>query len=123
MKLCRYVGFSNWVRMPFNPVYLGISGIKGGFLGFWAVIMQAAFSFFGSDVPSIVGFFIILYKSVSDRRRHLEKLSTQPGYVYDVYTVMPSAGLAHLLCRMFLGHCAAFGSGCACCVLFNCEHD
>ena len=79
--------------MPFNPVYLGISGIKGGFLGFWAVIMQAAFSFFGSDVPSIVGLFIILdFQSVTDRRRHLEKLLTQPGYVYDVTTITSSAG-------------------------------
>ncbi|KAI0369433.1 hypothetical protein BV20DRAFT_968017 [Pilatotrama ljubarskyi] len=47
------LGFKYWREQPFAPIYLGIGGAKGSFLGFWAVIMQAAFSFFGSEVPGI----------------------------------------------------------------------
>lgn len=39
--------------MPFNS-YLDIKGVKGNFLGFWAVLMQASFSFFGSECAGIV---------------------------------------------------------------------
>ncbi|OCH92807.1 hypothetical protein OBBRIDRAFT_790817 [Obba rivulosa] len=45
------LGFKNWTP-PFAN-YLGIEGAKGYFLGFWAVMMQAGFSFFGSEVPGI----------------------------------------------------------------------
>ncbi|KAM5541191.1 hypothetical protein V8D89_005120 [Ganoderma adspersum] len=47
------IGFRNWKAQPFADTYLGIGGAKGQFLGFWAVIMQASFSFFGSEVPGI----------------------------------------------------------------------
>ncbi|OJT02170.1 Lysine-specific permease [Trametes pubescens] len=47
------IGFKYWIEQPFPPAYLGIKGAKGQFLSFWAVIMQASFSFFGSDVPGI----------------------------------------------------------------------
>ncbi|EJF55719.1 amino acid transporter [Dichomitus squalens LYAD-421 SS1] len=47
------IGFRNWKEQPFTDKYLGIGGPKGQFLGFWAVIMQASFSFFGSEVPGI----------------------------------------------------------------------
>ncbi|KAI0629930.1 amino acid permease-domain-containing protein [Trametes polyzona] len=47
------IGFRYWREQPFAPTYLGIGGHKGHFLGFWAVIMQASFSFFGSEVPGI----------------------------------------------------------------------
>ncbi|CDO72292.1 hypothetical protein BN946_scf184970.g144 [Trametes cinnabarina] len=47
------IGFKYWKEQPFSPQYLGIDGAKGQFLGFWAVIMQASFSFFGSEVPGI----------------------------------------------------------------------
>ncbi|KAH8082453.1 amino acid permease-domain-containing protein [Cristinia sonorae] len=47
-----FVGFSNW-KQPFGVDYLGIKGGLGRFLGFWAVLMQASFSFFGSEVPGI----------------------------------------------------------------------
>ncbi|KAI1789950.1 amino acid permease-domain-containing protein [Ganoderma leucocontextum] len=47
------IGFRNWKNQPFADTYLGIGGPKGQFLGFWAVIMQASFSFFGSEVPGI----------------------------------------------------------------------
>ena len=48
------IGFRNWKNQPFAENYLGFTGPKGRFLGFYAVIMQAAFSFFGSEVPGIV---------------------------------------------------------------------
>ncbi|TFK85813.1 hypothetical protein K466DRAFT_494033 [Polyporus arcularius HHB13444] len=47
------IGFRYWKEQPFAPDYLGIGGAKGRFLGFWAVIMKACFSFFGSEVPGI----------------------------------------------------------------------
>ena len=50
----RVIGFRNWRDRPFSEKYLNIGGAKGQFLGFWAVIMQASFSFFGSEVPGIV---------------------------------------------------------------------
>ncbi|OJT02167.1 hypothetical protein TRAPUB_7282 [Trametes pubescens] len=47
------IGFRYWKEQPFAETYLGIGGAKGQFLGFWAVLMQASFSFFGSEVPGI----------------------------------------------------------------------
>ncbi|EIW52347.1 uncharacterized protein TRAVEDRAFT_75343 [Trametes versicolor FP-101664 SS1] len=47
------IGFKFWKEQPFAHSYLGIGGAKGRFLGFWAVLMQASFSFFGSEVPGI----------------------------------------------------------------------
>ncbi|KAH9891921.1 amino acid permease-domain-containing protein [Cubamyces lactineus] len=47
------IGFRYWKEQPFSPNYLGITGEKGHLLGFWAVLMQASFSFFGSEVPGI----------------------------------------------------------------------
>ncbi|KAI0747491.1 amino acid permease-domain-containing protein [Fomes fomentarius] len=47
------IGFKYWIAQPFATNYLGIAGHKGQFLGFWAVIMQASFSFFGSEVAGI----------------------------------------------------------------------
>ncbi|KAI0671245.1 amino acid permease-domain-containing protein [Trametes maxima] len=47
------IGFRYWREQPFAPNYLGIEGTKGNFLGFWAVLMQASFSFFGSEIPGI----------------------------------------------------------------------
>ena len=54
LAIHRTIGFRNWKDQPFAKSYLGIEGAKGRFLGFYAVIMQAAFSFFGSEVPDIV---------------------------------------------------------------------
>lgn len=50
----RTIGFRFWKEQPFAYSYLDITGAKGRFLGFWAVLMQASFSFFGSEVPGIV---------------------------------------------------------------------
>ncbi|KAI0088659.1 amino acid permease-domain-containing protein [Irpex rosettiformis] len=46
-----YIGIQYW-KTPFKS-YQSITGSLGHFLGFWAVLLQACFSFFGSDVPGI----------------------------------------------------------------------
>ena len=50
----RPIGFDRWLHPAFQNNFMGIGGALGGFLGFWAVLMQASFSFFGSEVPGIV---------------------------------------------------------------------
>ncbi|EED80561.1 predicted protein [Postia placenta Mad-698-R] len=50
--LTQHILFKDW-DPPFANSYLGICGVKGQFLGFLAVLNQAAFSFFGSEVPGI----------------------------------------------------------------------
>ncbi|EJF55433.1 hypothetical protein DICSQDRAFT_130608 [Dichomitus squalens LYAD-421 SS1] len=47
------LGFRYWKERPFPDKYLGTTGTSGHFLGFWAVIMQASFSFSGSEFPGI----------------------------------------------------------------------
>lgn len=46
-------GPSTYWDPPFSQ-YLNIPGAWGRFLGFWAVFMQAAFSFFGTEIPSVI---------------------------------------------------------------------
>ncbi|KAI5477843.1 Dicarboxylic amino acid permease [Pseudohyphozyma bogoriensis] len=48
------IGFRNW-KAPSGPFqqYLGIEGAWGRFLGFWAVLVQAAFSFQGTEIAAI----------------------------------------------------------------------
>ena len=60
----RFIGFKNWSQ-PFSDSYLGIQGRKGQFLGFWTVVMQAFFSFSGSEIAGIVssGFMFVLHCS------------------------------------------------------------
>jgi amino acid permease len=48
----RFHGLNAWEK-PFASNYQGIEGHAGRLLGFWAVMMQAAFSFSGSEVPGI----------------------------------------------------------------------
>ena len=49
------IGFRYWKRPgPFNQ-YAGIAGAEGRFLGWWAVMTQAAFSFIGTEVVAIAG--------------------------------------------------------------------
>ena len=38
----------------------GIPGSKGRFLGFWAILMQAAFSFIGTEIVAVSTFYIPL---------------------------------------------------------------
>lgn len=55
LTCARRIGFRYWKNPgPFAVNYLGIPGVTGRFLGFWAVLMQAAYSFTGSEVPGIV---------------------------------------------------------------------
>ena len=65
VSIDRPIGFKNWRDQPFARNYLGIAGAKGRFLGFYAVIMQAAFSFSGSEVPGIVRCLVSLVSFVS----------------------------------------------------------
>ncbi|KAI0088652.1 amino acid permease-domain-containing protein [Irpex rosettiformis] len=46
-----FIGIRHW-ETPFRE-YENIPGPLGHFLGFWAVLLQACFSFFGSEVPGI----------------------------------------------------------------------
>ena len=47
------IGFQYWRNPgPFTQ-YLGISGAKGRFLGFWAVMIQAAFSYVGTEIVAV----------------------------------------------------------------------
>ncbi|KAI0698129.1 amino acid permease-domain-containing protein [Cytidiella melzeri] len=46
-----FIGVNNWSQ-PFSN-NLGVSGPLGQFLGFWSCLLQACFSFFGSEVPGI----------------------------------------------------------------------
>ncbi|KLT38743.1 amino acid permease [Cutaneotrichosporon oleaginosum] len=49
-----YIGFRYWKDPgPFGVKYLGLGGSTGRFLGFWAVLTQAAFSYFGAEVVAV----------------------------------------------------------------------
>lgn len=49
----RSIGFQYW-RSPGPFVqYDGISGVLGRFLGYWAVLTQAAFSYIGTEIVAI----------------------------------------------------------------------
>ena len=43
-----------------GKLFDGIPGAKGRFLGFWAVLMQAAFSFIGTKIVAVSTFYIPL---------------------------------------------------------------
>ncbi|KIK66906.1 hypothetical protein GYMLUDRAFT_239115 [Collybiopsis luxurians FD-317 M1] len=49
------IGFRYWKNASTRPVieYSGIAGNKGKFLGWWAVISRAAFSFIGTEIVAI----------------------------------------------------------------------
>ncbi|KAG8934527.1 hypothetical protein FRC02_009739 [Tulasnella sp. 418] len=49
-----FIGFKYWVNPGPFAQYMRIEGAKGQFLGFWAVFMQAAFAYFGCEIPGIV---------------------------------------------------------------------
>ena len=49
------LGFRYWKHPgPFNQ-FNDIAGAKGRFLGWWAVMTQAAFSFIGTEIVAIAG--------------------------------------------------------------------
>uniref|UniRef100_A0A0W0FY83 Putative amino acid permease n=1 Tax=Moniliophthora roreri TaxID=221103 RepID=A0A0W0FY83_MONRR len=47
------IGFRYWINPGPFVQYNGISGSKGYFLGWWAVMTQAAFSFIGTEIVAI----------------------------------------------------------------------
>jgi amino acid transporter len=47
-------GFRYWKQNPFNDNYLDFTGSKSRFLGFWAVLTQAAFSYGGMETLSSI---------------------------------------------------------------------
>ncbi|WWC88917.1 uncharacterized protein L201_003832 [Kwoniella dendrophila CBS 6074] len=50
-----HIGFRIWKEYPFNDEYGGISNVNTArFLGFWAVLTQAAFSFSGLESLAVV---------------------------------------------------------------------
>ncbi|KAM0755400.1 amino acid transporter [Meredithblackwellia eburnea MCA 4105] len=48
-----YIGNANWKNPGPFVQYNGIPGAKGRFLGFWAVLIQAAFSYIGTEITAI----------------------------------------------------------------------
>ena len=48
-----YLGFTYWKDPGPFVQYQGIAGTLGQFLGFWAVLIQAAFSFIGTEIVAI----------------------------------------------------------------------
>jgi amino acid transporter len=48
-----YLGFTYWKNPGPFAQYQGIAGTLGQFLGFWAVLIQAAFSFIGTEIVAI----------------------------------------------------------------------
>jgi len=49
-----YLGFHNWVHPgPFAPYLLESQGATAKFVGFWAVLIQAAFSYQGTELVGI----------------------------------------------------------------------
>ena len=47
------IGFRYWKHPGAFAQYNGISGSEGRFLGFWAVLSQAAFSFIGTEIVAV----------------------------------------------------------------------
>jgi len=47
------IGFQFWRNPGPFVQYLGITGAKGRFLGFWAVLIQAGFSYIGTEITAI----------------------------------------------------------------------
>ena len=47
------IGFRYWKKPGPFVQYEGISGRGGQFLGFWAVLTQAAFSYIGTEIVAV----------------------------------------------------------------------
>jgi len=61
------IGFRYWINPGPFVQFDGIPGAKGQFLGFWAVLPQAAFAFIGTEIISIAA------GETKDPRRNLPK--------------------------------------------------
>jgi hypothetical protein len=84
-------GFKTWDN-PFAPDYQNIDGALGGFLGFWAVLMQAGFSFFGSEVPGIAAGEFGLETDTVQSSKQINRGSDQcDGRKYDFHRLLLDA--------------------------------
>ena len=71
------LGFRFWKHPGPFVQYHGIAGAKGRFLGWWAVMTQAAFSFIGTEIVAVrasrvthnVVCLICMYRSLLGRRK------------------------------------------------------
>jgi amino acid permease len=71
------LGFRYWKHPGPFVQFDGIAGAKGRFLGFWAVLTQAAFSFIGTEIVAVsfprvhglVGRGVETDEWIPDRRR------------------------------------------------------
>ncbi|KAG8863340.1 hypothetical protein FRB96_008832 [Tulasnella sp. 330] len=86
--------FKYWDQ-PFQQ-YVGVKGNLGQFLGFWATFMQACFSYFGTEIPTIIA------GEIKDAPRVLPKLARRVWlrisllYVFGVFiagTLVPASSL------------------------------
>jgi yeast amino acid transporter len=50
------IGFRYWINPGPFVQFEGIAGAKGRFLGYFAVVMQAAFSFIGTEIVAVSTF-------------------------------------------------------------------
>ena len=57
------IGFRYWLNPGPFVQFDGIAGAKGRFLGFWAVLTQAAFSFIGTEIFAVSTFRIPLWST------------------------------------------------------------
>jgi len=53
------IGFRYWKDPGPFAQYKDVPGAFSRFLGFWMVLIQAAFSFFGAEVPGVAGTEVI----------------------------------------------------------------
>jgi hypothetical protein len=71
------IGFRFWKEPGPFVQYNGIAGAKGRFLGWWAVMTQAAFSFIGTEIVAVRAYLlhsrrclpIYMHRSLLERRR------------------------------------------------------
>ena len=95
----RFIGFKNWSH-PFAESYLGMTGGKGRFLGFWAVMMQAFFSFSGSEIAGIVSLLCFAWTL----------FSTNAAYVKAAGEVIDATRVSTLL--RAIAHASTFSLTC-----------
>ena len=75
------MGFKNWSQ-PFSAAWNADNGPRGQFFGFWTVLMQAFFSYCGSEIAGVVcDPFSSSTQVLIGISRLPEKLSTLPGCV------------------------------------------
>jgi amino acid permease len=55
MPMHRRIGFRYWKDPGPFAQYKDVPGPFSRFLGFWMVLIQASFSFFGAEVPGVAG--------------------------------------------------------------------